>query len=70
MKTPVKRSQAAPIIHVHDVGPYVNEPVPDEDRLKGYHESNHDERLKQLQQRLDSSEELSKWQIFHSDFVA
>jgi hypothetical protein len=32
--------------------------------------SNHDERLKQLQQRLDSSEELSKWQIFHSDFVA
>jgi hypothetical protein len=32
--------------------------------------SNQDERLKQLQQRLDSSEELSKWQIFHSDFVA
>jgi hypothetical protein len=28
MKTPVKRSEAAPIIHVHDVGPYVNEPVP------------------------------------------
>jgi hypothetical protein len=23
--------------------------------------SNHDERIKQLQQRLDSSEELSKW---------
>ena len=62
MKTPVKRSQAAPIIHVHDVGPYVNEPVPDEDWLKSYREkSNHDERLKQLQQRLDSSEELSKW---------
>jgi hypothetical protein len=28
MKTSVKRSEAAPIIHVHDVGPYVNEPVP------------------------------------------
>jgi hypothetical protein len=38
MKTPVKRSQAAPIIHVHDVGPYVNEPVPDEDWLKSYRE--------------------------------
>ena len=62
MKTPVKRSQAAPIIHVHDVGPYVNEPVPDEDWFKSYRKkSNHDERLKQLQQRLDSSEELSKW---------
>ena len=62
MKTPVKSSQAAPIIHVHDVGPYVNEPVPDEDWLKiTVKKSNHDERLKQLQQRLDSSEELSKW---------
>jgi hypothetical protein len=47
---------------VHDVGPYVNEPVPDKDWLKSYREKkHHDERLKQLQQRLDSSEELSKW---------
>jgi hypothetical protein len=62
MKTPVKRSQAAPIIHVHDVGQYVNEPMPDEDGSKvTANKSNHDERLKQLQQRLDSSEELSKW---------
>jgi hypothetical protein len=62
MKTPVKRSQAAQIIHVHDVGPYVNEPVPDEDGSKvTAKKSNHDERLKQLQQRLDSSKELSKW---------
>jgi hypothetical protein len=38
MKTPVKRSQAAPIIHVYDVGPYVNELVPDEDWLKSYRE--------------------------------
>jgi hypothetical protein len=39
MKTPVKRSQAAPIIHVYDSdGPYVNEPVPDEDWLKSYRE--------------------------------
>jgi hypothetical protein len=34
----VKSSQAAPIIHVHDVGPYVSEPVPDEDWLKSYRE--------------------------------
>ena len=62
MKTPVKHSQAVLIICAHDFGPYVNEPVPDEDWLKSYSEkSNHDERLKQLQQRLDSSEELSKW---------
>ena len=38
MKTPVKRSQAAPIIRAHDFGPYVNEPVPDEDWLKRYRE--------------------------------
>jgi hypothetical protein len=41
MKTPVKRSQAAPnppIIRAHDFGPYVNEPVPDEDWLKSYRE--------------------------------
>jgi hypothetical protein len=38
VKTPVKRSQAAPIIRAHDVGPYVNEPVPDEDWLKSYRE--------------------------------
>jgi hypothetical protein len=37
-KTPVKRSQAAPIISAHDFGPYVNEPVPDEDLLKSYRE--------------------------------
>jgi hypothetical protein len=36
MKTPVKHSQAAPIIHVHDVGAYVNEPVPDEDWLNSF----------------------------------
>ena len=63
MKTPVKRSQAAPIIHVHDVGPYVNEPVPDEDWLKVAAKKaiTTNVSLKQLQQRLDSSEELSKW---------
>jgi hypothetical protein len=38
MKTPVKRSKAAPIIRAHDVGPYVNESVPDEDWLKSYRE--------------------------------
>ena len=43
MKTPVKRSQAAPnppIIRAHEFGPYVNEPVPDEDWLKSYREKN------------------------------
>ena len=45
MKTPVKRSQAAPTIHVYDVGQYVNEPVPDEDGSKvTAKKSNHDER--------------------------
>jgi acyl carrier protein phosphodiesterase len=63
MKTPVKRSQSSSADHsCARRCPYVNEPVPDEDWLKSYREkSNHDERLKQLQQRLDSSEELSKW---------
>jgi hypothetical protein len=62
MKTPVKRSQAAPIIHVHDVGQYVKNQCPTKIGSKvTAKKRNHDERLKQLQQRLDSSEELSKW---------
>ena len=56
MKTPAKRSQAAPIIRAHDFGPYVNEPVRQCPTKIGSKvtakKSNHDERLKQLQQSL------------------
>ena len=62
MKTPVKRSQAAPIIHVHDVVYMLMNQCPTKIGSKvTVKKRNHDERLKQLQQRLDSSEELSKW---------
>ena len=46
-----------------DIGPYVNEPVADEDWLANYREKkeSYDERLKELQRRLDGSEELTKW---------
>ena len=49
--------------HEQDVGPYVNEPVADEDWLAKYREKKqtYDERLHELQRRLDGSEELNKW---------
>ena len=49
--------------HKQDVGPYVYEPVADEDWLTKYREKKqtYDEHLCELQQRLDGSEELNKW---------
>ena len=48
---------------VQDVGPYINEPIADEEWLEKYREKkqSYDERLKELQRRLDGTEELSTW---------
>jgi hypothetical protein len=44
-------------------GPYANEPIADEEWLVKYREKkkSYDERLKELQRRLDGEEELSTW---------
>ena len=46
-----------------DAGPYANEPVADEDWLASYRErrQTYEERLRELQLRLDGTEELAKW---------
>ena len=46
-----------------DVGPYMNEPVADEDWLAKYRakKQTYDERLRKLQRRLDGLEEINKW---------
>jgi hypothetical protein len=62
MKTPVKHSQAAPIIMCTTLVHMLMNQCPTKIGSKvTAKKSNHDEHLKQLQQRLDSSEELSKW---------
>lgn len=56
-------AQSSSVDQEQDIGPYVNEPVADEDWLANYREKkeSYDERLKELQRRLDGSEELTKW---------
>ena len=46
-----------------DAGPYANEPVADKDWLASYRErrQTYEERLRELQLRLDGTEELAKW---------
>lgn len=46
-----------------DVGPYANEPVADEEWFAEYRgkKQSYDERLNELQMRLDGAEEVRKW---------
>ena len=56
MKTAVKRrANSSSATNEKDIGPYGNEPVANEDWLANYHEKRqkYDERLKELQRRLD-----------------
>ncbi|XP_046839887.1 uncharacterized protein LOC124434069 [Xenia sp. Carnegie-2017] len=46
-----------------DVGPYSNEPVADEEWLSNYRgrKQKYDDRLKELQRRLDGEEKYDQW---------
>ncbi len=48
---------------VQDIGLYISEPIANEEWLDKYREKkqSYDERLKELQRRLDGTEELSTW---------
>ena len=57
MITAVKRrANSSSATNEKDIGPYANEPVANEDWLANYHEKRqkYDERLKELQRRLDT----------------